>query len=296
MKRFDHQLSPMAPRWLRARMPSFAGRRGPLSAHSHQFRHDRLLFRHRVRGERTISRSSAVESSVSHPSPVPTTRSASSFFRSIISSMRSSSVPAQTSLRTCTFRRCPMRKARSVAWSSTAGFHQRSKWTTWLAAVRFSPVPPAFSERRKTGGPVPALEALHHPVARLPRGPAVQEEHLAAEAPLQVLLQHPPHLGELREDQRPVASGERLLEDVLQQRELARAARQRASGPAGAARGGCRPASASAWWRARGPSARSPRSPRCAAACRPPPPGRARPARASGCSRPSSPASPGGPG
>ena len=47
-----------------------------------------------------------------------------------------------------------MRKARSVAWFSTAGFHQRSKWKTWFAAVRFSPVPPALSDRRKTRGPV----------------------------------------------------------------------------------------------------------------------------------------------
>ena len=37
--------------------------------------------------------SSAVESSVSRPSPVPTTFSATSFLRSIISSIRSSNVP-----------------------------------------------------------------------------------------------------------------------------------------------------------------------------------------------------------
>jgi hypothetical protein len=37
---------------------------------------------------------------------------------------------------------CPMRKARSVAWFSTAGFHQRSKCTTCEAAVRVSPEPP----------------------------------------------------------------------------------------------------------------------------------------------------------
>ena len=53
---------------------------------------------------------------------------------------------------TWTLRVWPMRKARSVAWSSTAGFHQRSKWKTWLARVRFSPVPPALMERMKIGG------------------------------------------------------------------------------------------------------------------------------------------------
>ena len=53
--------------------------------------------------------------------------------RSIISSIFSSSVPTQTNLCTCTLRVWPMRKARSVAWFSTAGFHQRSKWKTWLA-------------------------------------------------------------------------------------------------------------------------------------------------------------------
>ena len=42
-----------------------------------------------------------------------------------------------------------MRKARSVAWFSTAGFHQRSKCTTWEAAVRLSPAPPALSESTK---------------------------------------------------------------------------------------------------------------------------------------------------
>ena len=59
----------------------------------------------------------------------------------------------QTNLCTSTFRFWPMRKARSVAWFSTAGFHQRSKWMTWEAAVRLRPVPPAFSESTKNGGP-----------------------------------------------------------------------------------------------------------------------------------------------
>src|ERR1017187_4298555 len=50
---------------------------------------------------------------------------------------------------TKTFLVWPMRKARSVAWFSTAGFHQRSKCTTCDAAVRFSPAPPALSDSTK---------------------------------------------------------------------------------------------------------------------------------------------------
>jgi len=46
-----------------------------------------------------------------------------------------------------------MRNARSVAWFSTAGFHQRSKWTTCEAAVRLRPVPPALIDITKKGGP-----------------------------------------------------------------------------------------------------------------------------------------------
>ena len=66
---------------------------------------------------------------------------------------RSSSVPLQTNLWTNTLRSCPMRKARSVAWSSTAGFHQRSKWKTRFAAVRLRPVPPALRESTNILGP-----------------------------------------------------------------------------------------------------------------------------------------------
>ena len=63
-----------------------------------------------------------------------------------------------------------MRKARSVAWFSTAGFHQRSKWKTWLAAVRFRPVPPALSDRmkiRRRRRRRRGLEPLDHAVALL---------------------------------------------------------------------------------------------------------------------------------
>ena len=68
-----------------------------------------------------------LDSSVSHRSDVvPTTWSAVSRLISIMRSMRSSSVPAQISLWTWTSLVWPMRKARSVAWFSTAGFHHRS--------------------------------------------------------------------------------------------------------------------------------------------------------------------------
>ena len=61
-----------------------------------------------------------------------------------------------------------------MAWSSTAGFHQRSTWMTWSARVRLSPVPPALSESRKTGVS-PRLEAGDHRLALAHRGAAVQE-------------------------------------------------------------------------------------------------------------------------
>ena len=67
------------------------------------------------------------------------------------SSIFSSTVPRQTNLWTSTFFVCPMRNARSVAWFSTAGFHQRSKCTTCEAAVRLSPEPPALSDSTKNG-------------------------------------------------------------------------------------------------------------------------------------------------
>src|SRR4029079_12258716 len=74
-------------------------------------------------------------------------------FPATTSSTRSSIVPGQTSRWEITVRFWPMRHARSRAWSSTAGFHHRSYRTTWLAAVRFSPVPPAFNE--STSAPAP---------------------------------------------------------------------------------------------------------------------------------------------
>src|SRR5262249_39168564 len=104
------------------------------------------------RSRATIRSTSASGISVIRPSPLASRRSvASPFFRSIRASIRSSTVPRQTNLWTTTFRCCPIRKARSVAWFSTAGFHQRSKWMTCDAAVRFSPAPPARRDRTKQG-------------------------------------------------------------------------------------------------------------------------------------------------
>ena len=106
---------------------------------------------------------------------------------SIRASMRSSSVPRQISLWTSTLRFWPMRKARSVAWSSTAGFHQRSKWMTWLAAVRFRPVPPARSDSTKNGGPSSAWNSSTSFCRRAHGGLARQHQPRPAEAPRQVL-------------------------------------------------------------------------------------------------------------
>lgn len=59
--------------------------------------------------------SSAVKSSASQVSPVPTTFWATSFLRLISLSIRSSSVPMHRNLRSWTFLVCPIRDARSFA-------------------------------------------------------------------------------------------------------------------------------------------------------------------------------------
>src|SRR5579884_2533347 len=101
------------------------------------------------------SRSALSSSSVIQRSPAATMREARSRFSSSMRSTFSSTVPAVTSLCTWTARVWPILYVRSVAWSSTAGFHQRSKWNTWVAAVRLRPIPPARRERTKTCGPRP---------------------------------------------------------------------------------------------------------------------------------------------
>src|SRR5580693_2289717 len=105
-----------------------------------------------ARSSFTSAISSASASSVRLISPPPASKSSAILrFDSMSSSIRSSIVPRQTNLCTRTLRFCPMRKARSVAWFSTAGFHQRSKCTTCEAAVRVRPEPPAFSDNTKNG-------------------------------------------------------------------------------------------------------------------------------------------------
>ena len=146
---------------------------------------------------------------------------ASAFLRSIISSMRSSSVPAQMNLRTCTLRDWPMRNARSVAWSSTAGFHQRSTWMTWLAAVRLRPVPAALSESRKIIGSSSVWNRLDQLVAPLLGQAAVQPQHRPVEMGREVRLQQRAELGVLGEDQGLVALGDDLFGQLLEAGQLA---------------------------------------------------------------------------
>ena len=98
-----------------------------------------------------------------------------------MASIRSSTVPRVMNLCTSTLRRWPMRKARSVAWFSTAGFHQRSKWITCEAPVRLRPVPPALSDRIRNGGPSSRLEAVDHGAPRAHPRAAVQHQPGAAE-------------------------------------------------------------------------------------------------------------------
>src|SRR6266545_8348270 len=146
--RSDHQVAPIAPRVLRALRPPSTGR--GRAGGGYQV----LLTDGSPRQGEHVAQVAGGQ--FGQPAfAVADHQSARAFFSSIISSIFSSRVPVQMNLRTCTLRRCPIRKARSVAWFSTAGFHHRSRWITWLAAVRFSPVPPAFSDSRKIGGPSP---------------------------------------------------------------------------------------------------------------------------------------------
>src|SRR5262249_49756391 len=71
------------------------------------------------------------------------------------------------------------------------------------------------------------LKPFDHSVAMLLRRRAVEEESLASERFLQMLLNYRAHLGELREDQRAVAFGESLFQHFGQPRQLARTARYR---------------------------------------------------------------------
>ena len=115
-----------------------------------------------------------------------------------------------------------MRKARSVAWFSTAGFHQRSKWKTWFAAVRFRPVPPALSDstkRRRT--PSPRVWKRSTMRSRLAAGtPPWRNSTSPPKVSGKVRLEALAHLGELGEDQGAVALGEQLLEHLVRRASL----------------------------------------------------------------------------
>ena len=95
-----------------------------------------------------------------------------------------------------------MRKARSVAWFSTAGFHQRSKWKTWLARVRLSPVPPALMERTNRRGAWRSAR-WKRSTSRSRAAAGVPPWRKSTSWPnraCEVRLQQPAHLGVLGED------------------------------------------------------------------------------------------------
>ena len=89
-----------------------------------------------------------------------------------------------------------------------------------MAAVRFSPVPPARSEQEQRRAVV-GLEPGHQIVPALLRSATVQIGDVGAETRGQVRQQHRGELGELSEQQGLVPLGEDLLADLLQPDHLA---------------------------------------------------------------------------
>src|SRR5262245_33784552 len=75
-------------------------------------------------------------------SPSPSTVANSRRFSSSTRLIRSSIVSLEMNLVTMTWLFWPMRWARLIAWSSTAGFHQRSNRNTYPANCRLSPTAP----------------------------------------------------------------------------------------------------------------------------------------------------------
>ena len=176
----------------------------------------------RVTSRRTRSISASSDSSVRLTSASPARMSSASFrFSAIISSMRSSTVPVVMNLCTSTLRRWPMRKARSVAWFSTAGFHQRSKWTTCDAAVRFRPVPPALSDRMKNGGPSSVWNRATRPRRSLTPVAPCSTSPGSPENRRQVLGQRIDDLAELGEHQHLLLAFGQLFADLRQAKKLA---------------------------------------------------------------------------
>ena len=111
-----------------------------------------------------------------------------------------------------------MRCARSAAWSSTAGFHQGSSRKTWSAAVRFRPVPPAFSDTSITGGP----SALWNAPTTAPRSRVAPSRRTKGIALPGVRLDSIEQARPLREDQRLVPVGDGVAERVEQRLDLRR--------------------------------------------------------------------------
>ena len=95
------------------------------------------------------------------------------------------------------------------------GFHQRSYSTTWLAAVRFRPVPPALSDST-SARPLAALELGDELVA----GAAGQAAVVAGDGHAgdlgEVVGQPLAPLGEVGEHEDALAGGEHRLDDLLQ--------------------------------------------------------------------------------
>ena len=210
-----HQVS------LRATAPRRRGLRGRTSGSG-------IGVRAGARAASTRSRSSASDSSVRAASPRPSTASARLRLRCSSSAIRSSMVPSVTRRCTWTGRVWPIRWARSVAWSSTAGFHQRSKWITWSARVRLRPVPPALSESRNTGA-APSWKSRTICSRARDGGAAVQEQGRDRGGG-EVAFEQAGHRDVLGEDQHRAVLGQDRAEQLVEQVELLGAALEPAAG------------------------------------------------------------------
>src|SRR5262245_25644932 len=82
---------------------------------------------------------------------------------------------------------------------------------------------PGFERKEKDARTITVftLESFDHAVAFGLGDCAVQKEDLPSEGLLQMRLDERAHLGKLREDQGPIAFGQRLFEHLGQTRELA---------------------------------------------------------------------------
>src|SRR3978361_2240698 len=103
-----------------------------------------------------------------------------------------------------------MRWARSVDWSSTAGFHQRPTCTPWSARGGWRPGPPASRLTRNArhhplGGT--GLERCDHRVA-LPHRSAAVQELVGYAAAAEVVDEQARHRDVLGEDQDRTVLGE----------------------------------------------------------------------------------------